>query len=85
MHDLDEIAAYIAVDSLRAALVVEERIRKASELLITFPRGGRIGRVPGTRERVVSKTPYILAYRIEVTQVYVLRVYHSARKWPKSF
>jgi toxin ParE1/3/4 len=85
MRDLDAIAATIGADSDRAADRIEERIRREGTLLARFPRSGRDGRVPGTRERVVGRTPYILAYRIKSGQVRILRVYHGARRWPSRF
>jgi toxin ParE1/3/4 len=85
MRDLDELAAYIGVESEQASELVEGRIHKEAKLLSRFPRSGRIGRAPGTRERVVGRTPYILVYRIVSGRIRVLRVYHGARKWPKQF
>jgi plasmid stabilization system protein ParE len=84
-RDLRELIAHIAEDSVQAAEVVAARILNAAELLTEFPRSGRIGRVSGTRERVVAETPYILVYRIASGRVRILRVYHGARKWPASF
>jgi len=43
------------------------------------------GRVPGTRELVVTGTPYIVAYRVRDETVEILRVFHAARKWPERF
>lgn len=82
LRDLSEIAAHIAEDSYRTAESVETRIDQEARLLSRFPRSGRPGRVPGTRERVVRKTPFVLAYRIVSGKVRVLRVYRGARKWP---
>jgi toxin ParE1/3/4 len=83
--DLRELISYIAGDSVQGAELVAERILKAAELLAQMPRSGRPGRVRGTRERVVQRTPYILAYRIDSGRVRILRVYHGAKKWPKGF
>ena len=44
---------------------------------------GRPGRVPGTREHMVTGTPYLLPYRVRDGVVEVLRVFHAARKWPE--
>jgi addiction module RelE/StbE family toxin len=85
MRDLEELAVYIAEDSEQVSGSVEARIHEEAELLSRFPRSGRIGRVRGTRERVVGRTPYILAYRIVSGRIRVLRVYHGARNWPKQF
>jgi plasmid stabilization system protein ParE len=43
---------------------------------------GRPGRIEGTRELVISRTPYIAAYRIAGDNVRVLRVLHGAQQWP---
>jgi toxin ParE1/3/4 len=85
IRDLEEVAGYLATQSERLSNTVERRIQEEANLLFRFPRGGRIGRIAGTRERVVGKTPYILAYRILTGRVRILRVYHGARQWPKRF
>lgn len=46
---------------------------------------GRPGRISGTRELVVTKFPYILPYRVRNNAVEILRVFHTARKWPEIF
>jgi len=46
---------------------------------------GRAGRVPGTRELIISNTPFIVAYAIEKTDIVVLAVYHGAQHWPEGF
>jgi toxin ParE1/3/4 len=46
---------------------------------------GRPGRVPGTRELVIAHMPYIVPYRVRGEAIQILRVYHSARRWPDSF
>jgi len=46
---------------------------------------GREGRVAGTRELVIRGTPFIVGYRIEKKEVWILAVMHAARKWPEEF
>jgi toxin ParE1/3/4 len=48
--------------------------------LATFPMSGRSGRVPGTRELVISNTPFIAAYAIDQDRIVILAVYHGAQK-----
>jgi toxin ParE1/3/4 len=50
--------------------------------LIAQPHMGRPGRVPGTRELVVSDLPYVIPYRVRGHTIQILRVFHTARKWP---
>lgn len=84
-RDLEELAAYIARDNEQAAQLVENRIHEAAKFLLRIPDAGRPGRVTGTRELVVLRTPYILVYRHRSGQVHILRVYHGARRWPSRF
>jgi hypothetical protein len=44
---------------------------------------GRPGRVPGTRELVVPRTPSIVPYRGQRATIQILRVFRGARRWPE--
>jgi len=79
LTDLDEAAAFISQDNPEAAIRTVKRIRDAARMLSDQPDAGRAGRVHGTRELVIADTPFIL------NTVQILRVLHSARKWPKRF
>jgi plasmid stabilization system protein ParE len=83
LANLDAEAAYIASDSPAAAARVVRRITISVARLRNYPAMGRPGRVPGTRELVVSGTPYIVPYRVRGDAVEILRVFHAARRWPK--
>ncbi len=82
--DRNAIFDYIEADNPRAAVKIDARIRKAIALLAQFPEMGRLGRVEGTRELVISRTPYIAAYRIVGGTVQILRVLHGAQRWPEN-
>ena len=82
LRNLDEEADYIARDDPDAAARMVQRIATAVEQLTIHPSSGRIGRVPGTRELIVTGTPYIVPYRVRRDAVEILRVFHAARKWP---
>jgi len=84
-QDLRELVAYIAADNPAAARTVLGRIKAAVEGLREHPQRGRPGRVAATRELVIPPTPYLVPYRIKNNRLEVLRVYHSARRWPDSF
>jgi toxin ParE1/3/4 len=43
------------------------------------------GRVDATRELVIPRTPYVVAYTIVDEQVMILSVMHGARRWPDHF
>jgi toxin ParE1/3/4 len=81
-RDVQEAWSYIAADNEVAADRVLERLTSSGERLSRYPRLGRSGREPDTREFSVPKTRYILIYRIVGSDVEILRVLHSARRWP---
>lgn len=82
LTDRDAIFSYIEADSPRAAIRIDEAIEAAARQLIAFPDSGRSGRVSGTRELIIPRTPYILSYAVTVDTVRILRVLHGARIWP---
>ena len=45
----------------------------------------RIGRVEGTRELVIPKTPFIVPYRIHGDVIDILAVHHTSQRWPTAF
>jgi addiction module RelE/StbE family toxin len=83
VEDRERIFDYIEPNNPWAAIAVDERIREQVAVLATFPESGRVGRVAGTRELVISRTPYIAAYRIQGDTVRILRVLHGAQLWPE--
>ena len=86
IDDLAALRAYIAKDDPAAAQRVALRIVESVEMLLSEnPDVGRPGRVPGTRELVISRTPFIVPYRVRGQSIQVLRVYHGACRWPERF
>jgi toxin ParE1/3/4 len=83
LADVTEIYRYVAADNPAVAAGVVQRIQVAVRLLAKMPHRGRPGRWSGTRELVVPRTPYIVPYRVQGDLVEILRVFHSARRWPK--
>jgi len=80
--DLGAQFEHIAQDNPAAALRTVLRIRRTVDLLAAHAGIGRPGRVLGTRELVISGTPYIVPYRVRAGEIEVLRVFHAARRWP---
>ncbi len=83
--DLRKLRAYIAKDRPDAAAHVARRIVLAVETLAQFPSMGRPGRIAGTRELIVSDTPFIVPYTMTNGDVVVVAVLHAARRWPQEF
>jgi len=75
---------YIAQERPLVAAQQGERINAAIEKLAMFPQSGREGRLIGTRELVVPRTPFIVAYQIRGDALVILRVLHGAQRWPPS-
>ena len=82
LRNLDAEAEYIARDNPAAVDRVVQKIRATVNLLAEQPALGRPGRVPNTRELVISGTPYLVPYRVHGQVIEVLRVLHAARRWP---
>lgn len=80
--DMEEIHAYIARRSPSSAHSVLARIRRAINRLDLFPQSGRVGRLAGTRELVVSGVPYLAIYEVQDDRVVVVRVVHTSQQWP---
>ena len=80
LYNLQVIYKYIAKDNSEFALKVVIKIRGSVNQLEDFPLMGRIGRVKETREIVIN--PYFVIYRVNGNFVEILRILHSARKFP---
>lgn len=80
--DLIDIRAYIEARNPAAARNVAAAILDAGNGLHHWPRRGRPGRLPGTRELVMTRYPYIVIDRITPDFVEILNVVHGARLWP---
>jgi addiction module RelE/StbE family toxin len=81
-QDFEDIVEYIAADNPVAAIEQGDEIEEQIFLLTSYPKIGRPGRVKGTRELVIVRTPYIAAYRIKGKTIQILRVLHGAQQWP---
>jgi toxin ParE1/3/4 len=84
IRDLIALRAYIAEhDPASAKRVALHILYCVEHLLSENPKLGAAGRVPGTRELVIPKTPYIVPYRVRGSTIEIVRVNHSARRWPE--
>jgi toxin ParE1/3/4 len=84
LADRDAIFDYIEAESPKTAVAVDSRIEKQVKALAQFPEMGRPGRVEQTRELIIKRTPFIVAYRIEGNSVRILRVLRGAQQWPEN-
>jgi addiction module RelE/StbE family toxin len=84
-EDRRVIFEFIEADNPAAAVSIDNRISEQIAHLVNFPQMGRPGRVRGTRELVITHTPYIAAYRVDSETLTVLRILHGAQQWPDNF
>lgn len=82
MSNREHQIAYVFERNPQAAVGLSDAIDRAVDRLAEFPAMGRPGRVRETRELVITGTPLVLIYRIEDSSVLVLRLLHSAQRWP---
>ena len=86
IRQLDHAQDYITLsNSDKVATRIIEHIVNSVQQLVMFPISGRPGRVPGTRELVISGTPFLVAYAVEKHRIVVLAIYHGAQQWPETF
>jgi toxin ParE1/3/4 len=84
LDDRDGNLEYVGRDNPGAAIGMDDEIEQQVDALIEYPRIGRIGQVQGTRELVISRTPYIAVYRIDEQEecIEILRVLTNWQQWP---
>jgi toxin ParE1/3/4 len=82
--DLTAARANIARDNSPVAERHVGRVLAAAAILLQFPEIGRPGLRPGTRELVVSRTPYAAAYRLRGDMIEILRVLHGRQRWTEA-
>jgi toxin ParE1/3/4 len=86
IQQLDQARDYIALsNSEEVAARITTLIVTAIQQLSRFPMSGRSGRIPGTRELVISNTPFIAAYAVNRDRIVILALYHGAQQWPEAF
>jgi toxin ParE1/3/4 len=82
LRDLAAFREFIAADNPRAADRQVRLILAGIATLLEFPQIGRPGRVPGTREVVIGRTPYLVPYRLRGEMIEIARVLHARQRWP---
>lgn len=81
-RDFDSIVDFIAADNPLAAIEQGDEIERQVSSLREHRQLGRAGRVEGTRELVIVRTPYLAAYRIKHGRIQILRILHGSQQWP---
>ena len=76
-----DIWEYVATESPRAAVYMDEAFSTAAASLADFPDKGRLGLVTGTRD-LIPQENYRLVYQAEHDAVWILALVHVTRMWP---
>ncbi|MBY3050093.1 type II toxin-antitoxin system RelE/ParE family toxin [Rhizobium leguminosarum] len=79
-----QATAYIAAQNRAAALDVLDEVSRQTILLRDHPEMGRKGRRQGTREFIISRTPFVVVYRYlpKSETIEILHFLHGAQQWP---
>lgn len=74
---------YIAQDNPLSAADQDGEIEHQVDMLLQHPKMGRPGRMKGTRELVIGRTPFIAVYRVKgAARIEVIRLLHGSQQWP---
>jgi plasmid stabilization system protein ParE len=82
IQDIRQAYDFIAIDSQQSAKAVIERIESGINTLCAHPHIGRQGRLNGTREFVIARTPFIVVYRPHEQLLWILSILHTSKKYP---
>lgn len=82
LQALDNIFAYIARDSPRAATRVVDRIERTAARLGEFPKLGRI-KYGNVRMIGAGRYPFLVFYVVEDDEVRIVAVRHARQRLPR--
>ena len=80
--DLSHAYDYIAADCPSAARTLLPSVDRATRLLVDMPNMAKAGRMAGTREMLIGRTPYIAVYKITDEEIVIVRIVHGHQVWP---
>ena len=80
--DLQHIKDYLAEHHPQYTQSTIIELYEAVRSLKALPLRGKLGRIKGTRELVLTQLPYIVAYRVTEQAVEILHIYHGAQNRP---
>jgi len=83
LRNLEQARNYVFQDNPTAAQELIIKIQNAANQLQKYPFMGKNGRVEGTKELIISNSPYILIYRVKEESVEVLRILHTSKRYPE--
>lgn len=79
-QDFDAAIAFLEEQSPSAARRIGDRIIRAVSLLESFPEIAPVSRHRGLRQLVVTRTPYLVIYRVLDDSVEIRAVVHAKQR-----
>ena len=79
-QDLARIAERTRTESPAGAARIGARLKKRADDLTLFPEQGTLSPRTGLREIYVTRTPYILIYRVAANQVQIITIVHAKQR-----
>ena len=79
-NDIVQIAGYLSERSLVGARNVRHAIDRVIELIGEHPHSGRRAGEQGTRMLPVGHYPYIVYWKIEADEAWIVHIRHAARQ-----
>ena len=80
--DLRGIYAYYADRDYDFTERIIRALLRACDSLPDFPLIGKEGKMEGTRERLTTRYPYRIVYRIKGEDIEIVRILHQRQQWP---
>ena len=80
LRDLENISAYLIERNPAGAINVLRAIKSSIDTLSFFPLVGRLIDNGGHRRVPVLRYPYLVFYRIEADELFVLHIRHTSRR-----
>ena len=74
---------YLDAVNSKAAATQMKPIFDGIDQLNKFPESAPAGRVEGTRELVIPRTPFIVVYSIDADIINTVAILHSSQRWPQ--
>jgi len=81
-EDLAKIGSYLHANQPAYASETLQSIYLSARSLRQFAEKGRLGKMDGTRELVLSPLPYLIVYSLSAECVQILRIFHGAQERP---
>lgn len=81
-RELIAVLARLSEDDVERAATMYARIERATAHLRHHPAMGRSGRIPGTRELVIARTPFVAIYVVERGVARIVSLHHLSQQWP---